>query len=133
MGWNLKRDNALKVKIPSEPIEIIMGGRYATQAAALTVSKIKYDKNKVQSILNHIPDDSTLQLMADEKQSIFNYNGLEGKLTGFLQPYCEPGYSVNLIDTINMDANGIYLVESTDIVFGMGGARRIVELGPKIS
>ena len=133
LGWNLKRDNALKMKIPSEPVEIVMGGRYATQAAALTHSKDVYAKTKVKSMLNNIPENLSLQLFADEKKFLMNYSGLEGRLTGFLQPYCSPGYTVKLIDKLNPDVNGIYMAESTEVLFGIGGGRRHVELGPKIS
>lgn len=132
LGWNLKRDNALKMKIPSEPTTIVMQGRFAT-TAVVTDSKQAYAKTKIKSLLNHIPDNSTLQLFADEKKAVMNYTGLEGKLTGFLQPFCQPGWTANLVDSVNKDANGLYLVESTEVRFGTGGARRMVELGPKIS
>lgn len=133
LGYNLKRDNGLRMKIPSEPVDVIMQGRYATQAAVMVEAKDKYAKTKVQSMLNHIPDNPTLQDLATEKQTFLNYTGLEGNLTGFLQPYCAPGWTVQLVDRLNPDANGVYIVESTEVVFGMGGARRMVELGPKIN
>jgi hypothetical protein len=70
--------------------------------------------------------------LADEKMERFRYAVLEGRLTAFLQPYVQPGYRVLIEDILNPDRDGIYVAEGVEVRFGMGGGRRIIELGPKV-
>jgi hypothetical protein len=73
-----------------------------------------------------------MEQMAAEKEYRTNYKGYEGRLTGFLQPFCQPGYKATIINTLYPKLDGDYMVEETEVKFGMGGARRLVVLGPSI-
>jgi hypothetical protein len=132
LGWNCPKDNGLKMKIPSEPIQIIFKGKLATGTLLNTASKMKTAKNKEQKLLSHVPDEKTLGKFAQEKEYHLNYVGYEGKVTGFLQPYCLPGYNAYIVDKRYPELNGTYVVESTEVMFGVDGARRYVELGPRV-
>ena len=132
LGYNTPKDNALKERVPSEPVQVIMQGKLATGNLLYTASKMKSAKQKVQSLQNHIGDNTTLGMFAQEKEYNLNYTGFEGKLTGFLQPYALPGYDANINDVRYPELKGTYLIESTDVSFGIKGARRVCEIGPRV-
>ena len=132
LGWNTVKDNQLKMKIPSEPIQVIFKGKLATGALLNMASKATYAKNKLQKLLSHVPDNNTMAKFAQEKEYNLNYIGYEGKVTGFLQPYALPGYNAYIVDARYPELNGTYVIESTEVQFGVRGARRICEIGPKV-
>jgi hypothetical protein len=132
LGWNVVKDNGLKERIPSEPVQVIINGKTVTGDLVRTESKDKTAKRKVKFLLNNVPDDATLQAFAQEKQLTMNYTGYEGHINGFLQPYCLPGYVAHIVDKRYPERNGDYLIESVQTKFGLNGARRIVGIGPKV-
>ncbi len=83
-------------------------------------------------LLNHIKDVTGLKLLADEWVCKNGYKGYEGSLTGFLQPYARPGHCAVVNNAHTPGLNGTYFIESTEVTFGTEGARRKVELGPKV-
>ena len=133
LGYNCMMDNTLQVRIPDDPVQIILGGIAANGNRVETKSKADYAIRKVKALLNNVGDTRVMQKMADELQCQRNYTGYQGQITGFLQPYCQPGYLATIIDDSYPDRNGKYLVESTTVTFGTTGATRQVELGPVLS
>lgn len=79
-----------------------------------------------------VNDQSALARMAKEMHSSLSYNGYEGKITAYLVPYCKPSDRALIIDEKYPERGGIYLVESTEVSYGTGGARRVVGLGIKL-
>lgn len=132
LGYNCVKDNGIKVRIPSEPVQIIMHGKLTSGVSVKTASKAAYAVRKVKSLINHVPDVNTVKSYAQEKEYTLNYKGYEGKINAFLEPYCLPGWKANVVDTRFPELNGSYLVVSTEVTFGVRGARRAVELGPRI-
>lgn len=132
LGWNTVKDNQLKERIPSEPVQVIMKGKRATGGILYAESKKKAAVQKVHSLQNHIGDTTTLGKFAQEKEYHLNYTGYEGKIQGFLQPYCLPGYDAYIKDSRYPELEGTYVIESTEVVFGVNGARRHIEIGPKV-
>ncbi|MBL0144937.1 MAG: hypothetical protein IPP48_03425 [Chitinophagaceae bacterium] len=61
-----------------------------------------------------------------------SYDGYEGKITSFLQPFCQHGWKAGLTDKSFPERSGDYLITSVEVTYGMSGARRTVELGEKI-
>ncbi len=72
-----------------------------------------------------------LKALAQQELERYSYDGYEGKLTTFLQPYAEPCMLAELVDEQYSDRNGIYFIEAVEVSFGLSGARRIVEIGIK--
>jgi hypothetical protein len=131
-GFNCIKDNSLKVRIPSEPVQIIMKGKLANGTFVSTASKNKAAANRVKTLMNHVPDSNTLGLFAQEKEYQHNYTGFEGKINGFLQPYATPGMKAYITDSRYPALTGTYLIEETDVTFGVRGARRVVTIGPQV-
>ncbi len=133
LGWNCIMDNNLKERIPIEQVQIIINGMLVTGDSVRTSSDEKVAKRRLQYQLNNWHDESTLKAIANEKQRQLNYTGYEGYVTGLLQPYCAPGWDAYIKDSRYPERDGLYLVESTEVLFGINGSRRIVGIGPKLS
>ena len=128
IGRNCLRDNGLKMRIPSEPVQVKYNGRLANGTVVETASKNKAAANKLKGLLSHVPEEGAIKSFAQEKEYLANYTGYEGKLTAFLQPYCDVAYSLQITDNRNSDMNGTYLCETMDVTYGVRGARRSLEV-----
>lgn len=132
LGYNTPRNNGLKQRVPNEPVQVILKGKYATGVQIFTESKAKYAKSKLQSLNNHVPDADLLGRIAQEKEYKKNYTGFEGNLTAFLVPFAKPGYDAYIEDTDYEELKGTYVIEGVRVEFGMNGGRRICSIGPKV-
>ncbi len=133
IGYNTVKDNQLKQRIPSEPVQIIMNGKLASGVVVNTKSKADFAKKKVQSLVNHVPDNGTVAKFAQEKEYLMNYTGYEGKVMGFGVPFALPGYNAFITDSRYPELDGTYVIESTDVQFGVRGFRRVCEIGPMVN
>ncbi len=132
LGYNCLKDNNLKVRVPVEEVQVLVNHVTATGQKVETKSQAEHAKRKEKHYLKNVPSKTTATSFANEKQYQANYSGYEGSLTGFLQPYCLPGYKANIADSRYPERNGVYMIDGVDVVFGMSGARRNVEIGPQI-
>ncbi len=133
LGYNTLKGNSLKLRsIKNEKAEVhyhkkLPDGRILTAVSDVflthTISRSK--------ILNHISEQSYLKQLADEKAFQVGYDGYEGSLTAFLQPFAEPGYEAFITDDRFPERNGTYLIESVEVSYGIKGARRILDIGPR--
>ncbi|MBC9915015.1 hypothetical protein [Chitinophaga varians] len=74
-----------------------------------------------------------LKEVALKRLKELSYDGYDGKVTAFLQPFSAPGFAVSLRDRNYNDRDGVYVLDSTEVTFGTGGARRVCGIGDKIS
>ncbi len=81
----------------------------------------------------NIDNSASLTKLANQEIKKYKFDGYRGDLTCFLIPFCDPGYTVNITDSIFPDREGSYFVESTTLNYGSGGIRRKIELGIKVS
>ena len=132
LGYNTVKDNRLRMRLPSEPVQILYHGKLATGDVVITESKGKYHQTKIRHMLNNLQSSATLQELAQEKEYRKNYSGYEGEINGFLQPYCQPGYKVTVKDSRYKERDGDYLATAINVDFGVNGAKRSVTLGPRI-
>jgi hypothetical protein len=132
IGFNCPRRDELKRRVPSEPVQIILQGKYATAVQVFTESKAAYAKRKVVSLNNHVPDKELLGRIAQEKEYRANYTGFDGKLTTFLEPYAVPGYDAYIMDDRYPELEGYYIIEGMTLTYGLNGARRVLDIGPKV-
>lgn len=138
IGWNIVKDNNLKLRdSKNENITVNYIGEKKDGSKVKVTGKANGTsetggENKV--VKTHaVNDESSLQAMADKKQSMLSYNGYEGKITAFLTPYCEPGYKAVLIDNKYPERGGNYLIDTTEVTYSRNGARRTIGLSYKLS
>lgn len=131
-GWNAILDKELKQRMPEAATQVTYGGKYATGGKQWGDSKKTDAPKKEKKVLNNVADKATLEKLGAEKEYRANYKGYEGKLTAFLQPFCQPGYKATIINALYPELDGDYLVEETEVKFGMSGARRTIVPGPVV-
>jgi len=134
LGYNCPAENSLKARIPYELVQIVFRNILPTGVTQQVLSNagLTSRRRKAVAISNRIGSIADMQSIANEKEFKMNYSGYTGSIDAFLQPYCAPGWQANITDDQFPERNGIYLVESTEVTFGIHGARRKVELGPKM-
>lgn len=144
MGWNVYRSDDLKKRQASnQDVEVVYeaskqdGSRLTATGGKLKAYKVvakadsgTFGEKKV--IKTSITDDASIQKLADSSQSKLSYDGYEGNINCFLQPYCEPAWKAIITDAKYPERAGNYLINSTEVTFGMSGARRKVEMGLKL-
>lgn len=68
------------------------------------------------------------------EHKMLSYTGYEGSITGWLRPWCEPGYSVSVKDDEYPYKDGSYYASAvTTSIDGSGGGKRKVQLGIKLN
>jgi hypothetical protein len=134
IGYNTIQDSGLRVHNASDPVQIVYHNFSATgqRRQVLSDADVKARGRKEVSVMNNIGDADTLLKLANEKMYRCNYKGYSGYIDAFLQPFCGPGWLANVTDDRYPERNGAYLIESTEVRFGTAGARRRIEVGPKL-
>ncbi len=134
LGYNVVKNNSLKERLTeNDPVQIQYNTKLSSGDIISQMSDIYPDFVRVQGkVLNTVKDATALKQLANEKAYKLNYSGYEGSINAFLQPYASPGYTAYITDDRYPDGNGSYIIESTEVHFGVNGARRIVELGPQL-
>lgn len=146
LGWNVIKDNNLKLRQSDGDVVMVYEGikKDGGKETAIVNGKIHTQAKKIVQTsggvglkktvrTTAVTDAATLKNMALAAQYKYNYDGYEGKITAFLQPFCEPAYMAYIEDRKYPERNGLYNVESVEVTYGMRGARRIVGIGIKLN
>lgn len=133
LGWNTIKDDQLKFRHEDE-VKVRVKAIYKDKEGKLQ-SKEFGDQNGLMRTVTfgRIDDIKLLEEMAFKKAKEFRYSGYEGKITTFLQPYCQHGYKAILIDEKYNEREGEYIVETVDTSISTSGGRRTVEIGKRVS
>lgn len=141
LGWNVIKSNDLKLrqaknqdytvhyigeKKDGTKEKITVGGK------AKTIGAAGVSGETITKRTHAVTDTESLTKLAEADLLKNSYDGYEGKLTTFLQPYCEPAYRAAVEDLRYPERSGNYLVESVETTYGASGARRKVGLGLKL-
>ncbi len=133
LGYNVVKDNTLNVrKTGAERVKVIVTGTDAAGNKIAAESGDNEAQHEIKVMASGIADKAGLLMIANEKQLKENYDGYEGSITGFLQPWCEPGWIVNIEDSRYPGMDGKYLIEATEVTFGNNGARIKTDIGPRL-
>lgn len=133
LGKNTIKDEELKyhqaedVKVNIELQFRKEGGQQVTTSTGTKGGVVRRDT------LTAVTDEKHLKEIAQAKLLQESWNGYEGKLTAFLVPFVQPGYRAELTDPRYDERKGNYFVESTEVQYGLGGARRLSEIGIRLS
>ena len=149
MGWNVIKDGNLKLHEAKnrDMTSVCIGerkdgtrvkvqtksGKTITKDHVIKTSGSAGTTGETKIFISHdITDETSLSAIAKATHTILTYDGYEGKITAFLQPFCEHGYRCVLTDKKFPERSGNYVVESVEVNYGMQGARRIVGIGAKL-
>jgi len=130
LGFNALQHAALKPGPSTATVSSVKYSRKRNNGTTITYTAGKEDASKAsyEKTLNQVATTEGLKLLAEEQLSTLKTPRLEGQFTAFLQPCVAPGNAVYIEGTGDFTA-GTYLVESTEVTFGLSGARRKIELG----
>lgn len=81
----------------------------------------------------NIESKQELEMLAKQEIDKLKFDGYDGKITSMLIPFSEPGMTAEITDPEYPDRSGSYYIESTEVRYGINGARRIVEIGNKMT
>lgn len=102
-------------------------GKMKTISTGKTGGVVKVEK------LSAVTDSKHMEEIAKAKLLQESYDGYEGSLTAFLEPFIEHGYRMELRDNRYKEREGNYFVLGVQTDYGQSGARRKIEIGVKLS
>jgi hypothetical protein len=133
IGWNLVKDDQLKFR-NADDVKIQVKAISFNKKNVAVVGKTDDAGGAIRTIyVQNIDSEAELKKVAEAKKSELRYDGYDGKVIGFLEPFALPGYRAILQDPNYSEREGTYLIESTEVKFGTGGGRRTCDIGVKIS
>lgn len=81
---------------------------------------------------SQISDLATLKQIAEKALLQLKKGGFSGSVTSFLIPYATRGMKATVIDEEHPELSGNYFIKTVTTSFGLGGARRKVEIGNRL-
>lgn len=124
--------STLKYKKADERKYFVEVEGIATNGDRTTVTFGKQGGDKRSIKVYGVTDRASLLKRAKEELSTVVYTGFEGNFTGWLVPFCEPAYKIELRDKDYPEKNGVYYVISTEVKFSSSGGERSITIGKKI-
>ncbi len=82
---------------------------------------------------NYTSDSASATLLAQEELKNRVYTGYAGSFTGWMIPYCDAGYVVNIKDSEDESKAGSYYVLAVEVNFSKSGGKRKITIGKKLS
>ena len=132
IGYTVIKDDELKFRKASDA-HVLVKAIYIDKKNQPHTAEAG-DKNGAETTIHisHFENDAALKKAAENKLQTLKFDGFEGKLTAFLQPFVFPGCKVAISDKKYDIRKGTYRIESTEVTFGASGGRRIAEIGLKM-
>lgn len=132
LRWNVLKDDDLKFYRAEDYKLKIEAKTYDRDGAKLEAS-VGSDGGEVKTLwFYNVSDQAQLKTLAEQELQRYSFDGYRGKIETFLIPFAEPGMIAIVDDQLYSERSGSYYIESTEVRFGTGGARREVELGIKV-
>lgn len=132
LGWNVVRDNQLKYHNSDEKI-LVRVVRKPKKGKPQVVYEVGDKGGSVRELRPPNMDDAACKKLADSALELAKRNGYEGKITAFLQPYCDFAYAIEIDDPKFGERKGRYFVDGIEIQFGARGARRVLDIKRRLS
>lgn len=145
IGWNvINADDLKRHEAQNDDVEIHFIGEQSNGTKVISKKgKLKSSitktvgsagiKGELKTFVSHsFQSKVALDKMANAKHSFLTFDGYEGKITSFLEPYCEPGYAAIIEDKTYPERGGKYMIEAVEVRYGTAGARRKVSLGMQL-
>ena len=79
-----------------------------------------------------VENETELKKLAEIELKRRSYDGYDGEIETFLQPYCKPCDIAVIEDKLYNERSGSYLITAVKTTFGVDGARRLVNIGLKV-
>jgi len=131
-GRNIKKNN-LKYKSAKDSDIKIVAIANLPDGTKLKIEEGGTEQNATTKTLNFGNiDEQELKKLAKAEYSKLVYDGFTGSITGFGQPLTKAGDTLKIIDKLEQDREGKYLIESVKIRWGNAYFERINTLSYRI-
>lgn len=131
LGWNTIKDDKLMFNAAKEfaKVNIMAVSRNLDGTRNKGVNKLQQPGGtKIEHLLSR--DAAYLAKVAEQEKTLLTFKGYSGQLSALLEPYIEPGSSVDISDPVYQQRAGRYFVESVDgAISRTGGGRQIIGIG----
>lgn len=112
-------------------VKVATGGRLkAWKTITSSSSQTPGERKRINTTITHQP---TLNALAKSNHFKLTYDGYDGKITCFIQPFVLPAWAIQMEDRKFPERGGKYIVNAIEVRYGLTGARRILELGNKLT
>ena len=131
LGYNTLEEQQLKYRSAEHTaLRLLISYKDLTGRTQYTVTGSSGSQVKEIRLNKGVYTDMAL-LQAQAKAYIYKYlyPGYEGRITSFLLPIAQPGQAASIQDEVFPERSGLFLIESTEVLFGQQGARRIITPG----
>ncbi len=133
LGYNTIADTELKYRAAKDEEVNIEFQIREPNGKQKTISEGKTGGVTRRETLSAVTDTKYLEEIAKAKLLQQSYDGYEGSINVFLQPYVEHGYTAKITDNKYKEREGNYFVVAVSTEYGQSGAHRKVEIGIKLS
>lgn len=128
---NIEKDNLVYKKAAERAFEVeVEGIGKDGSRVKVKVGTAGGDKRSIK--VYGVTASGALKKRGEEEMKRLSYDGYEGDFTGWLIPYCEPGYVAKIIDEEYPEKSGTYYVTAVTTAFSRNGGSRKVQLGKKL-
>ena len=132
LGWNTIKDDDLKY-YKAEEMKVKIKAVYVDKLGTRTEIEVGDPEGASRTIfLTDVSDKTKLKQLAEHELEKYKFNGYAGKVTAFLQPFCEPACIVSIVDEKYSERAGNYYCDGIELSFGTNGARRKIDIGAKV-
>ncbi len=132
LRWNVLKDDDLKY-YRAEDYKLKIEAKTYDRDGSKLEATVGTTGGEVKTLwFYNVTDKDQLKTLAEQELQRRSFDGYRGKIETFLIPFAEPGMIAQISDPLYKVYGGNYYIESTEVKFGMSGARRKVELGIKI-
>jgi len=133
LGWNTIKDDALKYRDADET-KVKVEVNYKDKSGQVKTKVVGENGGILKRLnLGRELDTKVLEAKARAFARKYRYAGYEGKITAFLQPFALPGWKATIQDIQYNGRDGDYIIVSSEVRFGGGGGRRILEIGQTLT
>lgn len=132
LGFNCIRDDQLKERVASKTQLRIEYVHKTPKGERVRGTAVNGSGAVHKKTLTSVSSADWLNKLAKAKMAKEAFDGLEGKINGFLEPFAEPGDKAIITDN-RFTNGGSYILESTSVKYGTRGARRESAIGAKVN
>lgn len=129
IGWNTVKDDDFQKKKVDKSVKIVVKEKNPKGEVKKTrPDEKKYSDEKELKVKAGIPNEFLKQIV-NRLQLKENYQGYEGSIQLFLEPYVDKGMVLEIDGGMYPEKTGDYFVESISGEYGMSGGRQTANLG----
>lgn len=130
LGWNTVSADSLIYKEPESYNIVVQANKKDGSKTIIATG----EGTQVKVSIDHIKDAAFLQQIAEDKHLLLNKGSYSGSLDVFLEPYTEPGDTVQIIDKTGYEErNGSYFVDAVSGSFGPNGGRQTIDISIRLN